>query len=90
MLRILSAISSFLLSAIALHAARKSYIAIVNLRHYEERSERAAKHSDTAAHELYKTRVTQATSAAAPCALPPVCHATVVRPQAMQKSSVRQ
>ena len=49
----------------ALYAAHKSYIAIVNLRKYEERSERAAKHSETAAEQLYKTKVTQASSAAA-------------------------
>ncbi|KAL8726619.1 MAG: hypothetical protein Q9181_005974, partial [Wetmoreana brouardii] len=55
---------AFALSAIALYAAPKSYDAIINLRKYEERSERAAKHSETAAHELYKTRVTQASSAA--------------------------
>lgn len=65
MSRILSATISLSLSALTLYAARKSYTAIVNLRKYEERSERAAKHSDTAAHELYKTRVTQASSAAA-------------------------
>ncbi|KAL8942234.1 MAG: hypothetical protein Q9211_001478 [Gyalolechia sp. 1 TL-2023] len=61
----LCAVSSLVLSATALYAARQCYIAIVNLRKYEERSKKAAKHSDTAAHELYKTRVTQASSAAA-------------------------
>ncbi|KAL8745752.1 MAG: hypothetical protein Q9184_007834 [Pyrenodesmia sp. 2 TL-2023] len=65
MSRILSAITTFALSAVALYAARESYIAITNLRRYEERSEKAAKHSETAAHELYKTRATQGSSAAA-------------------------
>ena len=60
---------SLALSAVALYAARKSYIAITSLRKYEEHSERAAKHSETAAHELYKTRATQASSAAAVCIL---------------------
>ncbi|KAL9602880.1 MAG: hypothetical protein Q9219_001576 [cf. Caloplaca sp. 3 TL-2023] len=50
---------------LSLYTATKSYHAIINLRKYETRSERAAKHSSTAAHELYKTRATQATSAAA-------------------------
>jgi len=63
------------ISATSLYAARTSYIAIVNLRKYEERSERAAKYSETAAHQLYKTRVTQASSAAA------------VRPSAYSNSS---
>jgi len=53
------------ISAISLYAARSSYIAIINLRKYEERSQRAANYSETAAHQLYKTRVTQASSAAA-------------------------
>lgn len=53
------------ISATSLYAARSSYIAIANLRKYEERSERAAKYSETAAQQLYKTRVTQSSSAAA-------------------------
>ena len=50
---------------LSLYAAQKSYIAITNLQKYEERSEKAAKHLDKAAHDLYKTRVTQASGAAA-------------------------
>ena len=50
---------------LSLYAAQKSYIAITNLQQYEERSEKAAKHLDKAAHDLYKTRVTQAGGAAA-------------------------
>ncbi|KAL8928040.1 MAG: hypothetical protein Q9172_001095 [Xanthocarpia lactea] len=53
------------ISAVSFYAGRQSYIAIVNLQKYEERSERAAKHSETAAHELHKTRTTQGTSAGA-------------------------
>ncbi|KAL8898173.1 MAG: hypothetical protein Q9207_006839 [Kuettlingeria erythrocarpa] len=65
MSRIFSTITTLALSAVALYAARKSYIAITNLHRYEERSEKAAKHSETAARELYKTRATQGSSAAA-------------------------
>ena len=54
-----------IISAISLYAAQKSYIAITNLLRYEERSERAAKHSETAAHQLWKTRATQGSSAGA-------------------------
>lgn len=67
MSRILSTITTLALSVVAVYAARKSYIAITNLLRYEERSEKAAKHSETAAHELYKTRATQGSSAAAVC-----------------------
>ncbi|KAL8769230.1 MAG: hypothetical protein Q9209_004731 [Squamulea sp. 1 TL-2023] len=63
MSRVLSTLIAVGISAVSLFAARQSYIAIVNLRRYEERSERAAKHSETAAHELHKTRTTQGTSA---------------------------
>ena len=54
-----------IISIISLFAAQKSYIAITNLRQYEERSERAAKYSDAAAHQLWKTRATQGSSAGA-------------------------
>ena len=54
-----------IISLVSLYAAQKSYIAITNLRQYEERSERAAKYSDTAAHQLWKTRATQGSSAGA-------------------------
>ena len=37
-----------------------SYHSITSLRRYEEKSEKAAKWSNTAGHQLYKTRVTQA------------------------------
>ncbi|KAL8641314.1 MAG: hypothetical protein Q9226_008652, partial [Calogaya cf. arnoldii] len=53
------------MTAVSLYAAQKSYVAITNLQKYEERSERAAKHSETAAHELHKTRTTQGSSAGA-------------------------
>ena len=53
-----------ILVLLSLYAAQKSYIAITNLQKYEERSEKAAKHLDRAAHDLYKTRVTQASGGA--------------------------
>ena len=53
------------LALLSLYAAQKSYIAITNLQRYEERTEKAAKHLDKAAHDLHKTRVTQASGAAA-------------------------
>ena len=56
-----------LLALLSLYASQKSYIAITNLQKYEEKSEKAAKHLDKAAHELYKTRVTQASGAGAVC-----------------------
>ncbi|KAI4096064.1 MAG: hypothetical protein LQ339_007080 [Xanthoria mediterranea] len=55
----------FGIAVVSLYTARKSYIAITNLRRYEERSERAAKYSATAAQELRRTRTTQASSAGA-------------------------
>ena len=58
-----------LLALLSLYAAQKSYIAITNLQQYEERTEKAAKHLDKAAQDLYKTRVTQASGAAAVCIL---------------------
>ncbi len=65
MFRLLYTLIAIGISAVSLYAGRHSYIAIVNLQKYEERSERAAKHSETAAHELHKTRTTQGTSAGA-------------------------
>lgn len=59
-----------LIALLSLYAAQKSYIAITNLQRYEERTEKAAKHLDKADRDLYKTRVTQASGAAAvrhPC-----------------------
>lgn len=50
---------------LSLYAAQKSYIAITNLQKYEERTEKAAKHLEKAGRDLYKTRVTQASGAAA-------------------------
>lgn len=54
-----------LLAILSLYAAQKSYVAITNLLQYEERTEKAAKYIDKAANDLYKTRVTQASGAAA-------------------------
>lgn len=42
-----------------------SYQCIMKLRQYGERSEKAAKYSNTAAEQLYKTRTTQASAAIA-------------------------
>ncbi len=53
-----------LLAILSLYAAQKSYIAIANLQQYEERTEKAAKYLDKAAHDLYETRATQASGAA--------------------------
>ncbi|KAL8959516.1 MAG: hypothetical protein Q9193_003637 [Seirophora villosa] len=61
----LSAAAALVLFALSLYSAQKSYVAIIGLLKYEERSERAAKHSETAASELHKSRATQASSAAA-------------------------
>jgi len=42
-----------------------SYAAVINLQKYEEKSEKAAQWSNSAAHQLHKTRITQATGAGA-------------------------
>jgi hypothetical protein len=42
-----------------------SYVSITNLMQYEEKSKKAAEWSNTAAHQLRKTRTTQATGAGA-------------------------
>lgn len=47
------------------------YISITNLMKYEEKSKKAAEWSQTAADQLYKTRVTQASGAGAVCSLNP-------------------
>lgn len=65
MSRFLPAAAALVLFVLSLYTAQKSYVAIIGLRKYEERSERAAKHSETAARELHKSRATQASSAAA-------------------------
>lgn len=69
MSRYLNATFAFVLTATSLFAAFKSYVAIISLQKYEERSKQAAKLSQTAAHELHKTRVTQGSSAGAVSAL---------------------
>ncbi|MCJ1439215.1 hypothetical protein MMC27_008606 [Xylographa pallens] len=51
-----------LLSAYGLYT---SYISITNLQQYEASSEKAAEYLDTAAHQLHKTRITQASGALA-------------------------
>lgn len=61
----LSSILPPILTLVSIYTAQKSYVAITNLQRYEEKSEKAAKHLDKAAHELWKTRVTQASGAGA-------------------------
>lgn len=70
-----------LLALLSLYAAQKSYIAVTNLLQYEKRSKKAAKYLDKAADDLYKTRVTQASGAAAVCI--PLCS-----PQASYSTSL--
>ncbi|KAI1080583.1 hypothetical protein F5B20DRAFT_580243 [Whalleya microplaca] len=50
-------------AALAAYGGQQSYIAIINLRKYEETSEKLAKHSKEAAHQLHKTRTTQTSGA---------------------------
>jgi hypothetical protein len=47
------------------YTATFSVIAITNLSKREEQTERAAKYSNTAAHQLHKTRTTQTSGALA-------------------------
>ncbi|KAF1834778.1 hypothetical protein BDW02DRAFT_322286 [Decorospora gaudefroyi] len=47
-------------TALSAYALTLSYENITRLRHYEEKSEKAAEWSNTAAHKLHKTRTTQA------------------------------
>lgn len=50
---------------LAAYGGYQSYIAIVNLRKYEEVTKKAAKWSSEAEHQLHKTRTTQASGALA-------------------------
>lgn len=50
-------------AALSAYGLYMSYIAITNLREYEEKSEKAAEWSNTAAEQLHKTRTTQASAA---------------------------
>jgi hypothetical protein len=64
-------VSALLAILHALQAAFGAYnlylssISIRNLQKYEERSKQAAKYSNIAEHQLYKTRTTQASGAIA-------------------------
>ncbi|KAH9895353.1 hypothetical protein F4778DRAFT_783708 [Xylariomycetidae sp. FL2044] len=49
--------------ALAAYGSQQSYIAIGNLRKYEEASEKLAKFSSEAERQLHKTRTTQASGA---------------------------
>jgi hypothetical protein len=46
-----------------------AYLSITNLKQYESKSEKAAQYSETAAHELHKTRTTQTSATIAVCLL---------------------
>jgi len=52
-------------AALSSYGLYHSYQCITKLRQYEERSEKAAKYSNTAAEQLRKTRTTQASAAIA-------------------------
>lgn len=68
---VLTTLPAVPLALLSVYAGQKSYIAIINLQKNEERAEKAAKHSQTAARELRKTRLTQASGAATVCAFFP-------------------
>ena len=55
------------LGFLSLYLAQKSYLAIINLHSNQDRAEKAARYSDKAARELWRTRLTQASGAAAVC-----------------------
>ena len=57
-------------SAVSLYGLYTSYVAITNLQKYEKQTEKAAKYSGTAEHQLHKTRTTQASGALAVCYYP--------------------
>ncbi|KAI9653734.1 MAG: hypothetical protein M1821_006928 [Bathelium mastoideum] len=52
-------------AAVAGYGLYLSYISITNLQKYEKRSEQAARHSRSAADQLFKTRTTQGAGAIA-------------------------
>ncbi|KAF2502400.1 hypothetical protein BU16DRAFT_576413 [Lophium mytilinum] len=51
------------LSLVSAYGLYHSYQCIVKLRQYEEKSEKAAEYSNTAAEQLHKTRTTQGSAA---------------------------
>lgn len=55
------------LALLSIYAGQKSYHAITNLHGDTDRAEKAAEHSDKAARELWRTRLTQASGAATVC-----------------------
>lgn len=77
---IIAAFLAPIISFVSLYAAHKSYTAITNLQQYEERSEHAAKYSETAAQQLHKTRVTQGSSAVAIALSAASSSALIIRP----------
>ncbi len=64
---ILTILLAITLASLSLYAGQKSYLAIINLYSNEDRAEKAAKHSDKAWRELWRTRLTQASGATTVC-----------------------
>ena len=50
-------------AGLAAYSLYHSYLAIIQLQKYEEKSEKAAEYSNIAEHQLHKTRTTQASGA---------------------------
>jgi hypothetical protein len=59
-MNLLTFVPAVLLGLLSAYGASVSYTAVTRLRAYEEKSEKAAEWSNTAAQRLYKTRTTQA------------------------------
>ncbi|MCJ1460649.1 hypothetical protein MMC28_011031, partial [Mycoblastus sanguinarius] len=64
MASLLTTLLAIPLAILSVYAGQKSYIAINSLSSDKDRAERAAKYSDKAARELWRTRLTQASGAA--------------------------
>jgi hypothetical protein len=67
------------LSLVSAYGLFHSYQSIIRLREYEETTKKAAKYSNTAADQLFKTRTTQG-SAAVSVGAPPLSHPTQSHP----------
>ena len=79
------------LALLSVYAGQKSYQAIINLHSDTDRAEKAAEHSDKAARELWRTRLTQASGAATVRtymrSLPGQCFLQVVIPSVLPQQS---
>jgi hypothetical protein len=71
-MNLLTIVPAIPLGILSAYGASVSYGAVTRLRAYEEKSEKAAEWSDTAAQRLYKTRTTQTGGAISvrPCPIP--------------------